>query len=334
MTRAVRAEIVRGVQVLDRLRPGRAGATHAMTQAPTPFQTPGWCRAWIIHAARSEAATPILLEAGLPDGGRVRVGLQAHHLGAEQVLRPLSWPWADYHEACELPGRGHPDAARVLAEALDDLQRAERARLDLPDLVDGGLLHGAAVQLGARVRPSSTVVSVDLADTEHVRTIASRKETARKARRLARLGRLSLVHHRDPADVAARLPVFFAMHAAQWQDRADVVAPFDGGVVDRTFAGVAAQPDAGVIVTELRLDSSPLAMYFGFLHGRRYWAYRTAFDRQYWRLSPGHQLVVRMIVDFARSSVRTFDLMRGGYDYKMAYASKVSANAHAERDPP
>ncbi len=334
MTSPVSVEVVRGAQILDRLTPGLTGPARAMTQAPTPFQTVGWCRAWITQAARFEQATPILLEAGVAAGGRVRVGLQVHDTVAGPVLRPLSWPWADYHDACDMTPGGHPDAPRVLAEAIDYLQGTERARLDLPDLVDGGLLHRAAVQLGARLRSSSTVVSVDLGDAEHVRSIASRKEIARKARRLARLGRLSLVHLRDPADLAARLPAFFAMHAAQWKDRADVVAPFDGGVVDQTFAAVAAQPDAGVLLTELRLDSSPLAMYFGFLHRRRYWGYRTAYDRRYWRLSPGHQLVVQMITDFARSPVDTFDLMRGGYAYKLEYASSVSANVHAERDLP
>jgi len=334
MTSPVRAEVVRGPQILDRLTPGRTGLDRAMTQAPTPFQTPGWYRAWIMRAARSELATPILLEAGVPGGGRVHVALQVHQTTAGPVLRPLSWPWADYHDACDMTPGGHPDAPRVLAEAVDHLQGIERARLDLPDLLDGGLLHRAAVQLGARLRSSSTVVSIDLGDAEHVRSIVTRKETARKARRLARLGQLSLVHLRDPADLAPRLPTFFAMHAAQWKDRADVVAPFDGGVVDQTFAAVAAQPDAGVLLTELQLDSSPLAMYFGFLHRGRYWGYRTAYDRRYWRLSPGHQLVVQMIIDFSRSPVHTFDLMRGGYAYKLEYASSVSANVHAERDLP
>jgi CelD/BcsL family acetyltransferase involved in cellulose biosynthesis len=322
---------VRGARVLDRLGP---------TRAPTPFQTAGWRRAWITRAAHSEAATPILVETGLPGGrGRVSVGLQLHDTAAGPVLRPLSWPWADYHDACDTTADdtmvcGHPDAARVLAEAIDDLQRAERARLDLPDLVAGGLLHRAAIRLGAQVRPSSTVVSIDLGDAHHVRSIVNRKETVRKARRLARLGTVSLVHLREPADVVARLPVFFAMHAAQWRDRVDVVAPFDGGVADQTFAAVAAQPDAGVVLTELRLDSAPVAMYFGFLYRRRYWAYRTAFDRGHWRESPGHQLVTRMITDFVRSAVHTFDLMRGGYPYKLEYASRVSVNARAERGRP
>ncbi|GAA1938450.1 hypothetical protein GCM10009738_09370 [Kitasatospora viridis] len=303
-------------------------------RAPTPFQSAGWCRAWVTEAAAAEGAVPLLVRAGTTDGQTVRVGLQLHAEEAGPVLRPLSWPWADYHEAWTEGPAPHAEpagAAQALAEALDEVQRSEGASLDLPDVVAGGLLHRAGLLLGARESPASPVVSIDLTDPERVAAVVERKETVRKRRLLARQGEVSLVHWRDPEQLRARLPSFFAMHAEQWRDRPDAVAPFDGGVVDRTFAGVAEQPDSGAVLTELRLDGAPVAAYYGFLHRDRYWAYRTAFDQSFRRLSPGHQLVAAMVEDFLAAGVRVFDLMRGDYPYKLDYASKVVNNVRLER---
>lgn len=325
MTTATHLRVSRGDAVAAHL-PG-AGA-------PTPFQSAGWCRAWIAEAAEAEGAVPVLLRAGTAAGRPVYAGLQMHREQAGRVLRPLCWPWADYHRAWWSEGEPEPDgAADALAAALAELQRIEGAALDLQDVAEGDLLHRAALLAGARSSPASPVVSFDLTDAERVAKVLDRKETVRKARLLARRGRVELVHWRDPAALRERLPVFFTMHAAQWRDRPDAVAPFDGGPVDRTFAA-AAQRDCGVVLSELRLDSVPLAMYYGFLHQDRYWAYRTAFNQEFRRLSPGYQLVAGMIRDFVAEGVRDFDLMRGDYPYKADYAEGVGYNVRLQRAQP
>jgi CelD/BcsL family acetyltransferase involved in cellulose biosynthesis len=330
MTTPVRVRIVRGSHVLSEVAALRSAA-------PTPFQTAGWYWAWISEAAASEQVVPILVQAKDSGDALVSVALQLHT--AEEggaVLRPLSWPWADYH--CAWTQRTdqpeYADTPRVLAAALEEVQRVEDARLDLADVLTGGLLHRAAQLLGARESPASPVVAIDLTDAGRVAAVVERKEIVRKRRLLARRGEVSVVHRRTAGDITAQLPSFFSMHAAQWRQREDVVAPFDGGTVDRTFTAVAQRPDTGAVLSELRLDSVPVAMYFGFLHADRFWAYRTAFDQTYRRLSPGHQLVVAMIEDFVASGVRTFDLMRGEYPYKLEYASTVARNVRLERGKP
>ena len=315
-------------------------ADHAV-DAVTPFQTAGWWRAWIRTAATKEGAVPVLAAAQLPGGRTVLAGLQQHRLyGGRIVLMPLSWPWADYHEAVTIADSpataGQPgiptDAGttRILAGALDQARRQFRARLDLPDLVNGGLLHRAAVHLGAQISPSSTVVRVDLTSPENVRRMTGRGEIRRKTRRLELLGTLRLTNAETPVRLAERLPAFIALHAAQWRDRPDAVAPFDGGVVDRTFAAVTAEGGTGARLSELWLDRELLAAYFGFVHCGSYWAYRTAFDARHRRMSPGHQLVAALVAQLIRERVRTFDLMRGSYVYKLEYPSAVSRNTHAE----
>lgn len=317
-----------------RVRPAAVAGPAGVVDAPTPFQTPGWYRAWIEQAAASEGARPLVVDVDLPERpNALGVGLQVHEADGERVVRPLSWPWADYHDAWQ-HGGPHADADHLLAEAIEAVQHREHARLELPDLIDGGLLHQAMTLLGARISPCSPVVAIDLTDRERVRSIVDRKETARKRRALSGMGLLSHTHRHEPAGVMAALPEFFAMHSAQWRDRPDAVAPFDGEVINRTYAAVASQPDACVVLSELRLDGMPLAIYYGFVHRSRYWAYRTAFDQAYRRFSPGHVLVAAMIADFVARGLHTFDLMRGDYPYKRAYASRISMTVRAERDCP
>lgn len=77
-------------------------------EAVTPFQTSGWWRAWIREASAAEGATPVLARALSADGRTLLAGLQVHQDGGQATLRPLSWPWADYHEAASEPARPAP----------------------------------------------------------------------------------------------------------------------------------------------------------------------------------------------------------------------------------
>ena len=327
MTASCVIDVVTGADVVECLDASWDRQVAANPTA-TPFQTAGWCRAWIREAAGTEGASPVLLRVGQADGTRVSAGLQLHHDVGGPGLRPLTWPWADYHEAVG-DAAECPDAASTLAEGIGRFLRQESARLDFPDLVPGGLLHEACVRLGAAITPSTPTAALDLRDAERVAEVLATGEIRMKGRRLARCGRVSTVHLADPGDVRGRLPTFFAMHAAQWRDRPDAVAPFDGGAVDRTYSAAVEDLDGLVVLSELRLDDETLAMYYGFLSRRRYWAYRTTFAQAWRRLSPGHQLVHAMITDFVRQDVETFDLMRGDYAYKHRLANRLSRNVRA-----
>jgi CelD/BcsL family acetyltransferase involved in cellulose biosynthesis len=129
-------------------------------------------------------------------------------------------------------------------------------------------------------------------------------------------------------DVFARYGAFTEMHRQQWADDPEVVAPFDDQTVDFGFRAFVEQiaPLGGMVLSELTLDGTPLAMYFGFLRDRRFYAYRTCYRRDYFPYSPGHILLKSMIRDFRGRGLDTFDLMRGGYAYKHLYASTITNN--------
>jgi CelD/BcsL family acetyltransferase involved in cellulose biosynthesis len=191
-------------------------------------------------------------------------------------------------------------------------------------------LHQACSLLGAVSRRSATVVQLDLRQPETLRWMTGRGEIRRKRQRLGRAGDLHLTCADTPERLTARLPAFIRLHSQQWRDRPHAVAPFDGGVVDRTFAAVAAEASSGAQLHELWLDDTLLAGYFGFLSGRTYFAYRTAYESRYRRDSPGHLLVSAMVEQLVAQGADTFDLMRGAYTYKLDLPGYVAHTVTAE----
>lgn len=310
--------------------------THRLS-VRTPFQTRGWWRAWIREAAEAEGTTPVLIRMARTDRPTLVVGLQLHQDGSTTLLRPLSWPWADYHEVAEV-GDGPPTGPEPdiggLAEAIDRCQREFGARLELSNLIADGPLLRAMSELGATLRPSETVFRLDLTDPDVVRRVSERRDMRRKRRRIGRLGKLRLTCADTSAQLAARLPTFIELHTQQWGDRPDAVAPFDGGVVDRTFAAVAAEPSSTARLHELWLDETLLAGWFGFWHDRTYYAYRAAYDLGHGRDSPGHLLTAAMVSELAAQGTDTFDLTRGAYAYKLELPCSRAPTMTASREQP
>ncbi|HEX6717092.1 MAG TPA: hypothetical protein VF088_08265, partial [Pyrinomonadaceae bacterium] len=65
----------------------------------TIFQTSSWYKAWLAIVANHECAQPLILR--YPATGPIRAGV-ALQINSE-TIRPLSAPWADYHD-----GVGNP----------------------------------------------------------------------------------------------------------------------------------------------------------------------------------------------------------------------------------
>jgi CelD/BcsL family acetyltransferase involved in cellulose biosynthesis len=295
----------------------------------TVFQTSGWYRAWLETVAAHELAVPIVLR--VPDSGRCRaaVALQISHTGVT-ALRPLSWPWADYHD-----GVGSPfdhEAIKSIAWALEDLMAEQQCPLLLDDVLSGGLWQRILAHLPVLDTSSSYTSAIDLTDAVHLESVLSKKEYIRKWQRLLRLGPVKCKHHLELTAVLARLPAFAEQHCQQWVGRPDAVAPFDGGVVNVAFEAIIRHlaPRGLVIMTELILGDRPIAMYFGLTYQGRYGGYRTSFDNTYRRLSPGHLMLRQMIVDLTAAGFHELDLMRGDYMYKNNYTNLFRHNRRFE----
>jgi CelD/BcsL family acetyltransferase involved in cellulose biosynthesis len=289
------------------------------------FQSSGWYSAWIEAVAEYQQAEPLVLR--VPSVGRMRAALALQiSRDSPAVLRPLTWPWADYHEAIGSP---FDDVAiEVLAGVLRMFMFEERCRLVLDDVVPGGILERIAARLQAVQAMSSLTAAIDLTDTSHVALILGQREHMIKARRLGRLGVVECRHLCDERMVMKAMPYFIELHSQRWAGRSDAVAPFGEGVVDAAFAAMIRHlaPRGSLLFTEMTLGGRPVAMYFGFTSGNRYGAYRTAFDEEFKRFSPGHLMLRQMVTDFASAGYHELDLMRGAYAYKDAYVNRRRYN--------
>jgi CelD/BcsL family acetyltransferase involved in cellulose biosynthesis len=296
----------------------------------TVFQTGGWYLAWIEAVAAHEAAEPLVLRVPATGKARAAIALQVGSTGGRKLLRPLSYPWADYHEAVGSPSDGA--AIESLARALAELMDEEGCPLVLDDVVPGGSCERMLTHLPASSSLSSHTCAVDLTDAAHVRGVLDSNEHATKLRRLERLGSVRCEHHVGAGAILRRLPNLVELHNEHWAGRADAVAPFDDAVIVSAFEAMTRHlaPRGLVVLTELLLGDEPIAMYFGFAYGRRYGAYRTAFGGAHRRLSPGHLMLRKMIVDFAAAGFRELDLMRGDYSYKHEYANRFRRNRRFE----
>ena len=292
----------------------------------TVFQTTGWYRAWLETVAAAESVVPLVIEVRSDAYLRAAVALQIRSLGKQMILEPLSTPWADYHEAIGIPN--DRDAARRLNSAMQELAGAHNWRIVCDNVLPGGLLDCALNASGYKRVRSSTIAVLDLMDRDHMKRILTRKEYTVKWRRLSRLGTVACVHHDTCEAILERLPLFIRMHQEQWKERNDVVAPFEGGTVNKAFEAIVRHlaPVHRICLTELVLDEKPIAMYYGFLDGKAYRAYRTCFSQIHYRLSPGHLMLQRMISDFVAAGLREFDFMRGSYPYKFGYTNRCRYN--------
>lgn len=319
------ASVLRGEDMLQVLSPGWDRLA-AANPCATVFQSVGWYRAWLEAVAAAEEAEPLVLRVPAAGPARAALALQICRVQGAPALRPLSWPWADYHDAVGDPEDA--EAAEALAAALAGLVEESGFPLVLDDVVAGGFLAEIMERLGLAAEAASPVGAISLADPERLELIRQRREHHRKELQLARRGEVRCVHRRDREEIARRLPVFIAMHRRQWAEQPDAVAPFDGGVVDAAFAAMVRHmaPDGRVVLTELLVGGEAVATYFGFIWGRAYLGYRTSYELSWYRLSPGHLMLRAMIRDFAAAGLERLDLMRGAYTYKAEYVDTFRHN--------
>jgi CelD/BcsL family acetyltransferase involved in cellulose biosynthesis len=157
-------------------------------------------------------------------------------------------------------------------------------------------LQGAAAGLGRPCpvvhREVRALLQSDLSPADYwdaaVRS-KKRKELRRQANRLAELGVIS--HRRWAADddLTPWVDAFLALEARGWKG-ANGSALRSGadteGWFRRIMAGAAAQPDM-LDLRAIDLDGRPIAMLISFYRGGGGFSFKTAFDEDLARFSPG-----------------------------------------------
>lgn len=171
--------------------------------------------------------------------------------------------------------------------------------LHLRDLPLTGPLHAALEQVLAEQRRQAEVVhredrallASQLGPEAYWDTSLSgkkRKELRRQANRLAELGTLAVHRNRDGADIAGWCQDFLRLERAGWKGEAGsalACSPRTAAVFCESLAGAA---DRGRLERlTLTLDGKPIAMLASFLSPPGAFSFKTAFDEDFARFSPG-----------------------------------------------
>ena len=149
-----------------------------------------------------------------------------------------------------------------------------------------------------------------------------RKQLKRKRRKLAAGGAV-----RIDLDAAARDPDACVARAAAICARSWKGEMGSGLLVQtptrRLIERLAADPESGVFIAELRVGETVVAYELGFRTEDKIWSYDCAFDADFADGSPGMLLTARIIEDAFERGLREYDFMRGDEGYKLDWGGGV-----------
>jgi CelD/BcsL family acetyltransferase involved in cellulose biosynthesis len=190
--------------------------------------------------------------------------------------RPFWEQLLDALDDSDWPGFLHINGMTIggpLDQALRAVCGAQKRRCDL-------------VQSEARA-----LLQSDLSSTAyHEATLRGkkRKEWRRLGKRLGELGDVTFGHHMDDQDLAPWIDEFLELESAGWKGENGSAldsAPETGAFFRQAITGAAA---AGQLERrDIRLDGKPLAMLVNLLSSPGAFSFKTAFDEEYSRFSPG-----------------------------------------------
>lgn len=147
-----------------------------------------------------------------------------------------------------------------------------------------------------------------------------RLELKRRMRRLKELGKVEFVVTREYKPELMRR--YFDLEARSWKGRVGTAATDDPNVakLHEDFARRAAAEDA-LFIYELKLDDKTIAMQLRIMYNRQTMCWKTSYDENYARYSPGNLLFREFISDCLRNNSQEVDLLSPPSVSKSIWAS-------------
>jgi CelD/BcsL family acetyltransferase involved in cellulose biosynthesis len=193
-----------------------------------------------------------------------------------------------------------PDLTDAVVTAFVDAIARERS---LPKVLRLRYLDGSADTYPAIMRAlaarSAQVLTLSERERPYItkdsgvkRSGSTRKKLRQDWNRLTALGAIDIVNARTPADVQEAFETFLAMEAASWKGArgtALLCDESDAAFVRRLIANLAGGENASVAL--LRVDGRAIAAQVLLYCGTTAFTWKTAFDADFGKFSPGALLV-------------------------------------------
>lgn len=206
--------------------------------------------------------------------------------------------WLHYH--CFLGGpllrRGHE--AQAWAAILDALDTDPQSRglIHLTGIVEDGPIHRALLAVANRAcdtvhRIERALLESDLSPTDYYESTVrkkKRKEIKRLQSRLAELGTVTTTRLAGRDALPGWIDTYLALEKSGWKGRAGSALASEPHTAAFFRDAVTGAFDAGKLeLLRLDLDDKPLAMLVNFLTAPGSFSFKTAFDEEFARYSPG-----------------------------------------------
>lgn len=147
-----------------------------------------------------------------------------------------------------------------------------------------------------------------------------RQELKRRLRRLQEIGKVEFTSARNYSpDLIKR---YLELEMRSWKGRRGTAAACDvrREKLHDDFAFAAAEKDA-LYIYELKLDGKTIAMSINLRYGRKTVFWKTSFDENYSRYSPGNLVIREFLMDCIKNGSSELDMLSPATDYKKVWAS-------------
>ena len=147
-----------------------------------------------------------------------------------------------------------------------------------------------------------------------------RQDLKRRLNRLKEQGAVEFVFTRGYQ--SELMQKYFELEARSWKGRGGTAVACDPKVVklhDDFARAVGAQN--ALFIYELKLDGKTIAMSLNILFDRKTIFWKTSFDEEYKRFSPGNLLIKEFLADAIRNDSSELDMLSPATDYKKVWAS-------------
>ncbi|MDO9370213.1 MAG: GNAT family N-acetyltransferase [Sphingopyxis sp.] len=267
---------------------------------PNPFAE-RWCLQSALHLLDPERHARLVIVRDGSDGPVIGIMplAPAAHYGRLPLRHVTGWAHPNHFLGSPLVRAGFESLFWSILLGWCDAAAWARTLLHVPRLTERGPLHHALVDV-ARVRGGEpeTVHREERAMLESSLSPAEywdaavrpkkRKELRRQANRLAEHGEVRLRRWEVGDPIDPWIDAFLDLEARGWKGRAGSALASHSDTQAWFRAILAGAADAGRLdMRALDLDDRPLAMLINFLSPPGGFSFKTAFDEDYARFSPG-----------------------------------------------
>lgn len=293
------------VRVVDplALSPALSAAWDALAaeaSEPNPF-VERWCLQSALHLLDPERHTRLAMVCNGGDG--LVIGLiplaPAARYGRLPLRHVTGWTHPNHFLGLPLVRAGHERLFWSILLGWCDAEPWADTLLHIPRLTENGPLHRALGEVArerggaAEIvhREQRALLESDLSPGDYwdaaVRA-KKRKEHRRQANRLSEHGDVALRRWMPNEPIAPWIDAFLALELRGWKGRAGSALASQSGTEAWFRALLVGAAEAGRLdMRALDLDGQPMAMLINFLCPPGGFSFKTAFDEDYARFSPG-----------------------------------------------